>query len=128
MRKPILFVAVGAVQYLLDAGLYALLISNGVGTLPANVTSRGTAAAVGFVLNRYLTFEQRNETWKRLTVSIARFVLFWAVMTAISTGLMLLLEMAWGDENHLRIAAKLLVEAVLAVVSYLVSRYWVFRN
>ncbi|MFC1690193.1 GtrA family protein [Pseudomonadota bacterium] len=128
MRQPLFFLGVGAIQYLLDAGLYALLITNGVGTMPANVTSRATAAGVGFVLNRYVTFRQRNETVKRLGTSLARFILFWGLMTLVSTASVLMLESTWGDDDSHRIAAKLLVEAVLAVVSYLVSRFWVFRN
>ena len=128
MRKPLVFLGVGAFQYLLDAGLYALLISQGMGTLPANIASRATAAGMGFVLNRYVTFEQRNETWKLLATSLARFILFWAVMTAISTLSVMLLESYWGAETDVRIAAKLLVEAVLAIISYLVSRFWVFRT
>jgi len=49
-------------------------------------------------------------------------------MTVASTAAMLWAEVSWGDETSRRIIAKLLVEAVLAVISYLVSRYWVFRN
>lgn len=128
MRRPILFLAVGVFQYLLDAGLYAVLISTGMGTVPANISSRASAAAAGFLLNRYLTFGQRNETLQRFRQSLLRFVLFWGLMTLLSSALIILLESAWGSDNSSRIAAKLLVEALLAVISYLVSRFWVFRN
>jgi putative flippase GtrA len=119
---------VGGVQYLLDAGLYAVLIGSGIATLPANITSRASAAGVGFVLNRYLTFGQRNETLRRFSASLLRFVVLFAVMTLLSSLAVLWLEVAWGDDNTRRIAAKLLVEAVLAVASFLVSRFWVFRS
>lgn len=128
MRQPLLFLAVGGIQYLLDAGLYAALIGGGVATLPANITSRAGAAAIGFVLNRYVTFGQRNETVRRFGTSLLRFVALFAVMTLLSSLAVLALEVVWGGDNLRRIAAKLLVEAVLAVASFLVSRFWVFRN
>ena len=128
MRQPLSFLAVGGLQYLLDSGLYALLISAGVTTLPANIASRASAAGVGFLLNRYVTFGQRDETLKRFSGSLLRFVVLFAAMTAVSTLAVLWLEAAWGGDNTRRIIAKMAVEAVLAVASFLASRFWVFRN
>ncbi len=128
MRQPLIFLVVGGVQYLLDAGLYALMISNGVTTLPANVTSRASAASMGFLLNRYWTFGQRNESLKRFVSSLARFLVLFITMTVLSTLAVLWLESQWGDDNTSRIIAKLLVEAVLAVASFLTARFWVFRS
>jgi putative flippase GtrA len=128
MRQPLFFLIVGGIQYLLDAGLFALMISNGVATPPANVTSRASAAAIGFLLNRYLTFGQRDETLRRFGNSLIRFLILFAAMTLISTLAVLWLERVWGNDNTSRIIAKLLVEAVLAVASFLVSRFWVFRT
>lgn len=128
MRQPLFFLAVGGAQYLLDAGLYAVLISGGVATLPANIGSRASAAAVGFLLNRYLTFGQRDETLGRFGRSLLRFLLLFAVMTLLSSLAVLWLQATWGADTTRRIAAKLLVEAVLAVASYLTSRFWVYSN
>jgi putative flippase GtrA len=128
MRQPLLFLVVGGAQYLLDAGLYAALISGGVATLPANIGSRACAAGVGFLLNRYLTFGQRNETLERFRRSLLRFLLLFAVMTLLSSLAVLGLEAAWGADTARRIAAKILVEAVLAVGSFLISRFWVYRS
>ena len=128
MRQPLLFGLVGGLQYLVDGALFALLISAGIGTSPANVTSRACAAGLGFVLNRYLTFGQREETVGRLARSLLRFALLWVSLTLLSTLAVLGLEQLWGAGTGQRIAAKLVVEAVLAVASFLLSRYWVFRN
>lgn len=128
MRQPLFFLIVGGTQYLIDTGLYALMISNGVTTLPANITSRASAASIGFLLNRYWTFGQRNESLKRFISSLLRFLVLFAAMTLISTLAVLWLETLWGDDNTSRITAKILVEAVLAVASFLVSRLWVFRS
>lgn len=122
------FVAVGGIQYLVDAGLFAVLISTGIATTPANITSRASAAALGFVLNRYVTFGQRNETLERFRDSLLRFVVLWVSLTVVSTLAVLWLESVWGSDSTHRIMAKLAVEAVLAVVSFLLSRFWVFRN
>jgi putative flippase GtrA len=128
MRQPLLFLVVGGIQYVLDAGLYAALVSGGVATLPANIGSRASAAGLGFLLNRYLTFGQRNETLERFSRSLLRFLLLFAVLTLLSSLALLGLEAAWGADPPRRIAAKLLVEAVLAGVSFLASRFWVYRN
>ena len=128
MRQPVFFLLVGGFQYVLDAALYALFIGIGIATVPANVTSRATAAAAGFLLNRYWTFGQRNDTVRRFGASLFRFIVLWLTMTLISSLAILALQQAWGSDNASRIMAKLLVEAVLAVASFLVSRFWVFRN
>ena len=128
MRQPVLFVLVGGFQYLLDAALFAILITSGLGTIPANISARATAAASGFLLNRYLTFSRRNDTVQLFSASLVRFVVFFAVMTALSTGLIELLGRMAGDSETQRIIYKLGVEAVLAVVSFFFSRNWVFRT
>jgi putative flippase GtrA len=120
MRQPLLFGFVGGLQYLIDGALYAALIAAGLATLPANLTSRASAAGLGFVLNRYFTFGQRDETLGRLWRSLLRFVLLWAGLTLLSA--------LWGADTGRRILAKLLVEAVLAVASFLLSRFWVYRR
>jgi putative flippase GtrA len=128
MRQPLFYLLVGGIQYVIDAGLYAVLISNGVPTLPANITSRASAAGIGFLLNRYVTFGQRNESLKRFSSSLFRFLVLFAIMTLISSLAVLWLQAVWGNDTTSRIIAKMGVEALLAVASFLVSRYWVFRK
>lgn len=128
MRQPVLFVLVGGFQYLLDAALFGILITSGLGTIPSNITSRATAAATGFLLNRYVTFSRRNDTVQLFSASLVRFVVFFAIMTIVSTGLIQLLGHLAGDSDTQRIVYKLAVEAVLAVVSFFLSRNWVFRS
>ena len=128
MRQPVLFVLVGGFQYLLDAALFGILITSGLGTIPSNITSRATAAATGFLLNRYVTFSRRDDTVQLFSASLVRFLVFFAVMTAVSTGLIHLLGRLAGDSETQRIIYKLGVEAVLAVVSFFLSRNWVYRS
>ncbi len=128
MRQPLLFVLVGGLQYVLDVTLFGILITLGLGTLPSNLASRATAAATGFLLNRYLTFGKRSDTVHHFSASLVRFLIFFAVMTGLSTGLIRLLEHLAGDSDTQRIVYKFAVEAVLAVISFFLSRNWVFRD
>lgn len=128
MRQPLLFLVVGGLQYALDAALFAVLVLAGVGVTPANVTARACAAGAGFVLNRYWTFGHRGDDTRRVLGSLGRFALLWLTMTVLSTLGIHALRAWLGDGDAVSIAAKLAVEAVLAVLSYLVSRHWVFRR
>jgi len=123
-----MFVLVGGAQYLFDAAMYGLLLSAGMGISPANILARGSAAAGGFLANRYLTFGQRNDTRGRFAGSLLRFIVLWAALTAVSTGLMLAVSMWLGTEVRVQVAGKLVVEAVLAVTSFFLSKHWVFRT
>jgi putative flippase GtrA len=128
LRQPPLFLLAGLLQYILDSIAFSLLIYFGVATSSANVLSRAMAAVIGFGFNRYVTFGQREETLRRLTASLLRFAVLWLVLTAASTVLILALSRSFGEEVGERIVYKLAVEAVLAVISFLASRYWVYRR
>ncbi len=128
MRQPLLFVLVGGLQYLLDATLFGILLSTGLDIPAANILSRGTAAATGFVTNRYLTFNKRSDTLSSFTGSLLRFIMLWLAMTMASTGLLLAVSHFWGEAMQTQVAGKLAIEAVLAVISFLISKYWVFRT
>jgi putative flippase GtrA len=128
MRQPVLFILVGGFQYLLDTVMFGVFITTGLGTFPSNITSRATAAAAGFFLNRYLTFSNRNDTVQRFSASLVRFLLFFVFMTTLSTVVILLLELLVGDSDAQRIIYKFGVEGVLAILSFFLSRNWVYRN
>lgn len=128
MRQPVFFMLVGGIQYLLDAVLFGIFITAGLGTLPSNVASRATAAICGFLLNRYVTFNHRGDTARLFGASLFRFVVFFIIMTITSTGLIMFLEQLAGDSDARRMIYKVSVEAILAVASFFISRNWVFRR
>jgi len=128
MRQPLYFFIVGGLQASIDTLLFGLMVSVAVPTERANVISRLCAAAIGFLLNRYLTFQKRNETLSRLGFSMVRFVVLWIALTILSTASIMLLEAFFGAGTGNKIAYKLGVEAVLAVVSFLAAKYWVYRT
>lgn len=128
MRQPLLYLLVGGLQYVLDAALFGIFLSQGLATVPANVVSRAMVAAGGFVANRYVTFGKRTDNINSFSSSMLRFSGLWLVVTVLSTTLIMLLKQGWGEAVEIQVAGKLLVEAVLAVISFLVSKYWVFRD
>lgn len=128
MRQPLLFVMVGGLQYLLDATLFGLLMAAGVPTAPGNVAARVSAAVVGFVLNRYVTFDKRGGSWRVVGASLGRFVALFIGLTALSTLSLLALESVLGDSLGNKLGYKLSTEAVLAVISFFLSRHWVYRS
>jgi len=118
------FIAVGLLQILIDSGTYIFLTYLGLSTPPANLCGRICGAVIGFWMNGKITFI--NYQQPSLGARFARYAGLWIVMTIISTTLLTLiardagLTRAWWS--------KPLVEGSLGVVSFLVSRYWVYRQ
>lgn len=118
------FLFIGGCLVLVDWGVFVLLTAVGVDTSVANVCGRVVGALLGFVANGRITFGSPGAP--RLgRRHFGRFVLLWLAMTLLSTWLVsgvaaqLSLQMAW--------LGKPLVEGVLASVSFIVSRHWVYR-
>ncbi|OOG55542.1 GtrA family protein [Rhodanobacter sp. C03] len=124
VRQGISFLFIGGCLVLVDWGVFVALSASGVQTPVANVAGRIVGALLGFVANGRFTFGSEGSArlgGKRF----ARFAALWLVMTLISTVLVgeaatrLSLQIAW--------LGKPLVEGVLAILSFLVSRHWVYR-
>ncbi len=124
VRQGFAFLLVGGAQLLLDWLVFVLVSSLGVPAIVANVCGRSTGASLGFWLNGQVTF--RNDQQPALAGRpLRRFLIMWITLTAISS-------LAMGGFDHwagLQYAwlAKPVVEAILAVVSFFVSRHWVYR-
>ena len=128
IRQPLYFLIVGGLQAGIDTLLFGLMVSVAIPTERANVVSRLCAAVIGFLLNRYLTFQNRNETLSRLGFSMARFVILWLALTILSTASIMLLAAVFGAGIGNKIGYKIAVEAVLAVLSFFAAKYWVYRT
>ena len=118
------FVLAGLAQLALDWGLFVVLTTLGVPVAVANPVARLCVVAFGFWLHGVYTFAQAGTTnlgWGQL----ARYFPTWLVLTAIGTVALAMIEPRFGLQAAW--LAKPLIEAVLAVVSFLVLRYWVFR-
>ena len=128
MRQVAYFVLAGLMQAALDTVLFGVLLALGVPTAASNVASRVCAALFGFVLNRYVTFGHRSDDWQSFGGSLSRYVVLFVALTSASTACILLLESRFGSALGDRVVYKVAVEAVLAFVSFLVSKHWVYRH
>lgn len=129
-REFRLFILVGIAQFLWDAALFSLL-HWWWGHLPlANVTARGSAALLGFALNRYLTFERARRSSPM--PQLIRLLILWVALTLLST-LMLVVwrEIVMGATNShhvpLMSAGKIVTEMLLVLCSFWAARNWVYR-
>lgn len=122
-RQGISFLVVGCGLIVVDWAVFVLLSALGVPAAWANVAGRVAGALVGFAANGGITF--RADGAPRYGARrFARYVVVWAVLTFLST--VLVTELA--DHLNLQVAwlAKPVVEAGLAVVSFFISRHWVY--
>lgn len=123
-RQGISFLLVGACLVVADWAVFVMLTALGVAPPVANVAGRVTGAGLGFWANGRITFSSSG-TARLGRHRFMRFAAVWLVLTLLSTYLVTLvadylgLQMAW--------LAKPLVEAGLAVVSFVLSRHWVYR-
>ncbi len=115
-----LFLAVGGLQFAFDAGLFILLTYWGMPAFWTNLFTRFTAAMLGFLLNGKLTFRQPRLTRQQLL----RYVLLWVSLTLLSTGAVVLTGSMAGIPAAWRM--KVCIEIVLAMLSFMLMRRWVF--
>lgn len=124
IRQGVSFLAVGIGLIVVDWLVFVLLTAAGTTSVVANVAGRVTGAVLGFWVNGRVTFAQAG-VGKISARRFVRYALLWSLLTLVSTGLVALCAEHFG----LRLAwlAKPLVEAGLALVSFMVSRHWVYR-
>lgn len=123
LRQGRYFALVGVAQWLTDWGVLVALSHLGLSIATANVVGRVCGALLGFWLNGRVTFanDESSPGWRQF----GRYAALWGVNTVLST-----LALTAIDANAgLRGAwlAKPLVEGALALNTFLVSRYWVYR-
>lgn len=124
LRQGSHYIAIGLLQYVVDWGVMVTLSHFGLPVEMANVAGRVSGATLGFWLNGRITFANDTGTLGRR--QLQRFLLLWLVMTALSTWAVGTVE----DVAGLQWAwlAKPGVELVLAGMSFMVSRHWVYRR
>ena len=124
LRQGASYGAVGGLALLVDWGTFVLASWLGMPAVPANLAARLAGAGVAFLLNGLVTFRDPDGGrlgWRRFV----RYAITWALLTFVSTWAMATvtyhasLEAAW--------LAKPMVEAVLAAVSFVLYRYWIYK-
>lgn len=124
-RQVLLFIAVGLSQLAIEALLYVACTLLGVTPLIANLVARVLAAAGGYFMHSRVTFLQAKDT-RRSSGTWWRYGSVWIALTAAST-----LAVTSAVETvglHGSWIAKPMVDGVLAVVSFLLLKAWVFRS
>lgn len=124
LRQGKYFLLVGVLQVLLDWAVFVTFSAAGMDSAFANVGGRISGACLGFWLNGKLTFAADGQA--RLGgARLLRFLIAWLCLTVVSTWAITTLEanssLMWAW------LAKPLVETSLALVSFLVSRHWIYR-
>lgn len=124
VRQLFAYGLVGGLQLLLDWTCFVALTAAGVAVVPANVAGRVAGACLGFWLNGRFTFARAGQPVLARRNAL-RFLAFWVVTTAASTFAMQAIDAREG----LQVAwlLKPLVEAALAALGFLASRYWIYR-
>lgn len=122
-RQGLSFVLVGCGLVLVDWAIFVALSALGLPAAWANVLGRVAGALVGFAANGGITFRRAGAP-RYGAHRFARFLALWVALTLLST----VLVTALAEHSSLEIAwlAKPVVEAGLAVMSFFVSRHWVY--
>jgi len=123
LRQGRWFVLVGAMQWAVDWSTMVLLSHVGVGIVRANIAGRVCGALLGFWLNGRITFarEDASSRWRQAP----RYIVLWCVCAALSTAGVAMVASEFG--LGWAWLAKPLVDGVIAIGSFLVSRHWVYR-
>ena len=121
LRQGSLFVLVGLAQLALDSSVFIAVTAAGAPVPVANVIGRVSGATFGFWLNGRWTFSKT----KLDRGHGLRFAAMWVVLTCLSTVLLQTVDSRLG--LHRAWMAKPIVEAVLAALSFFVSKHFVYR-
>ncbi|MGS1013929.1 GtrA family protein [Rhodanobacter sp. UC4450_H17] len=123
-RQGMYFFIVGCCLIVLDWAVFVALTTIDVLPVTANVAGRVAGALVGFWANGTVTFSTPGSP--RLGQRrLVRYLVVWVALTLLSTGVVAGL----AEQLNLKIAwlAKPAVEAGMAVLSFFLSRHWVYR-
>lgn len=123
-RQVLLYGLVGGVQLLADWICFVLLTWSGMDVVPANLCGRIFGACLGFWLNGQHTFAKAGQPSLGRRQAI-RFVIGWILTAAISTATIWLVDrfagLGWAQ------AGKLGIDGAIALLGFLLSKYWIFR-
>ena len=120
-----LFCAVGGAQLLVDWMVFVAVSASGAGVVVSNLSGRISGALVGFLLNGRLTFRLRASASGWVS-RFGRFLALWFVLTGLSTAALLEVRDVFGLGGAW--VGKLVIEAMLAVLSFVTLKYWVYRG
>ncbi|MBN8428460.1 MAG: GtrA family protein [Xanthomonadales bacterium] len=118
------FGLVGGIQLLADWACFVALSALGADVVLANLIGRVSGASLGYWLNGRYTFARQGapQLGKR---QLLRFLLFWLLMSGLSTLAVDLLDQAHG--LYWAWLGKPLIDATLAAIGFVAARWWIYR-
>lgn len=123
-RQLALFVLIGLFLVVVDWAVFSALFYFGLPLIVANVIGRVVGAVLGFYLNGRITFAD-GDVARLQRRHLLRFVMAWILWTALGTLLMQYSRQWFGAQAPY--LAKPLIEAFLAALSFVSSRFYVYR-
>ncbi|MBP8615456.1 MAG: GtrA family protein [Thermomonas sp.] len=114
----------GGLALLLDWASFVALTWLGMPSIPANVLARLAGALLAYLLNGVFTFRDAEGSklgWRRF----GRYVATWCLMTFASTWAIQAIEQGAGLQWAW--LAKPAVEGVLAAITFVVYRAWIYK-
>lgn len=118
--QTIRFVAVGLTSSCVTIGVFQLLYSAGLHHSPSSAIAWLISLAVNFTLNRGWTFAAQATDYRR---ELRRFVITGLLAAGANAGLVAFFVDGLGLPG---LPGELATAAVIAPVTFLVSRYWIF--
>ena len=118
------FVLTGACVVAFDWLCFHLLVHTTQDASISNLISRTLSIPVSFYLQRRFTFRAHNQG--RSNQAWLRFIVLWLGGTTFGAVVLELVRARYGE--NVASAAKLLVEALIAVVNFIVLKHWVYRH
>lgn len=121
VAQPAKFVAVGAGGYLVNLGVFALLVALDVPYVTASIASYFVSNVLMYLGNRFFTFRLgRDGFWS----AYVRYVVVGAVVVALNAGVLAVLVEVLEMDARLGQAISLLV---VTPVAFVLFKRWTFR-
>ena len=124
LRQGMAYGLAGGLALLLDWASFVALTWLLMPSIPANVLARLAGALLAYLLNGVFTFRDAEGSklgWRRF----GRYVATWCVMTLASTWAIQAIEQGAGLQWAW--LAKPAVEGVLAAITFVVYRAWIYK-
>lgn len=118
------FIVTGACVVAFDWLCFHVLVHATQNASISNLLSRSLAIPVSFYLQRRFTFRAHQHT--RSARSWGRFIVLWLGGTCFGAIVLEVIRARYGE--NVASAAKLMVEALVAVVNFIVLKHWVYRH
>ncbi len=116
------FSIVGAINTMVDFGVFSLLLTNGCPILLSQIISYGCGMLNSFIMNRSWTFKENksNEYSEPLKYVVANVV----TLILVSVLILLFINLV----NLPVLIAKVICTGIGMVINFLSSKFWVFQG